>query len=147
MIVDILTAVLLLSGSAFFLVAAIGIVRLPDLYMRMHAAAKASAFGAVLLLLGVALHFGDGWTLFEVIVIVFFIFITNPVAAHLIGRAGYHMNVALWQETQVDELRDTMQAEAEVKVKAEAEAEADDNPDNTDSRHGENNSNGENNCI
>ncbi len=109
MIADILTAVLLLAGSAFFLVAAIGIVRLPDLYMRMHAAAKASAFGAVLLLLGVAVHFGDGWTLFEVIVIVLFIFITNPVAAHLIGRAGYRMRVPMWKETLVDELGEAMQ--------------------------------------
>ena len=111
MIVDIVTAALLLAGSAFFLVAAIGIVRLPDLYMRMHAAAKASAFGAVLLLLGVALHFGDGWTLFEVLVIVLFIFITNPVAAHLMGRAGYRMNVFMWKETKVDELRDAILAE------------------------------------
>jgi len=122
MIIDILTAALLLSGSAFFLVAAIGIVRLPDLYMRMHAAAKASAFGAVLLLLGVALHFGDGWTLFEVIVIVFFIFITNPVAAHLIGRAGYRMNVFMWKETRVDELRDAMLAEMENEQSAETGA-------------------------
>lgn len=111
MILDILTAALLLAGSAFFLIAAIGIVRLPDLYMRMHAAAKASAFGAVLLLLGVALHFGDGWTLFEVFIIIIFLFITTPVATHLIGRAGYHMKVPMWKETQVDELHEAMLAE------------------------------------
>jgi multicomponent Na+:H+ antiporter subunit G len=107
-IVDILIAVLLLVGSAFSLVAALGIVRLPDFYMRMHAATKASAFGLVLIFAGSALYFAEFLVLLEILLIVFFVYVTAPVAAHLIGRAAYHMDVPLWKETQVDELRDDM---------------------------------------
>jgi multicomponent Na+:H+ antiporter subunit G len=112
MILNILIAIFLFSGALFFLVAAIGIVRLPDLYTRMHAAAKASAFGAVLMLAGTALHFRDLWTILEVVVIVVFLFITTPVATHLIGRAGYRMKVPIWKETRVDELRDALEGSA-----------------------------------
>ncbi|MDT8322918.1 MAG: monovalent cation/H(+) antiporter subunit G [Bacteroidota bacterium] len=104
MITDILIAVLLLSGGAFSLIAALGIVRLPDFYMRMHAATKASAFGLVLIFGGGAIFFADILVTLEILLIIFFVYVTAPVAAHLIGRAAYHMNVPLWKETQVDEL-------------------------------------------
>lgn len=104
MILDIVIAVLLVSGSAFALIAALGIVRLPDFYMRMHAATKASAFGLVLIFLAGAMFFSDVLILLEILLIIFFVYVTAPVAGHLIGRAAYHMNVPLWEETQVDEL-------------------------------------------
>ena len=129
MITDILIAFLLLGGSAFALVAALGIIRLPDFYMRMHAATKASAFGLVLIFAGAALYFGDLLVLLEILLIVFFVYVTAPIAAHLIGRAAYHMNVPLWEETQVDELRPRIEeTEAEIESGNASAAAAPDDP-------------------
>ncbi len=101
---EILTIILLLGGASFFLIAALGIARFPDFYTRIHAAAKGSAFGAVLMLLGVALHFSDLLVVLEACVIIGFLFITTPVAAQMISRAAYRMNVKMLRGTNVDEL-------------------------------------------
>jgi multicomponent Na+:H+ antiporter subunit G len=103
MIRDILAAILLLSGALFFLISAIGTVRFPDLYIRMHAATKGGAFGAVLMLLGVAAYFRDWWTGFEALLVILFIFLTAPVAGHMIGRAAYHIGTPLWHGSVIDE--------------------------------------------
>ena len=105
---DVITIVLLLGGAAFFLVAALGLARFPDFYTRMHAAAKGSAFGAVLMLLGVAVHFSAVWTAMEILVIIVFLFITTPVAAHMIARAAYRRKVPMYRGTEIDELARTL---------------------------------------
>jgi multicomponent Na+:H+ antiporter subunit G len=100
-------ALLLVSGSLFMLIAALGIFRFPDLFTRMHAAAKAASFGSGLMLASVAVyHHTEPWIVFEVLLIIFFIFLTAPVAAHMIGRAGYLLKVPLWHKTTPDELRE-----------------------------------------
>ncbi|MBU4315956.1 MAG: monovalent cation/H(+) antiporter subunit G [Proteobacteria bacterium] len=100
-----LTVYLMVAGAFFILVAAIGILRLPDLYMRVSAAAKASTLGIGLSLLGVALHFNELGIASRAVATIVFIAITSPVAAHLIGRAAYHNGVPLWEKTVVDELK------------------------------------------
>ncbi|PLX22996.1 MAG: Na+/H+ antiporter subunit G [Ignavibacteria bacterium] len=105
---EIITIVLLIGGASFFLIAALGLARFPDFYTRMHAAAKGSAFGAVLMLLGVAVHFSAFWTSMEIIVIILFLFITTPVAAHMIARAAYRRNVPMYQGTDIDELASSL---------------------------------------
>jgi multicomponent Na+:H+ antiporter subunit G len=85
--------------------AAVGLVRLPDLFTRMQASTKASTLGVACMLLAVAIYFGTlGVTTRALLVIVFF-FLTMPVAAHMIGRAAYFSGIPLWQNTVVDELR------------------------------------------
>ena len=86
--------------------AAIGVLRFPDLYTRMHAAAKSASFGSVLTLIAVALFFSSWSVAVEVILIIAFIFLTAPVAAHMIGRAGYALGVPLWEKTVQNDLRD-----------------------------------------
>ncbi len=86
--------------------AAIGIVRFPDLFTRMHAAAKASSFGVALMLIAVAIYFGSAWVIFEVVLVISFIYLTAPVACHMISRAAYFLNIPMWEGTVVDELRD-----------------------------------------
>jgi len=101
-----ISAVLLVVGALFMLVAGLGVLRLPDLFMRLQAATKASTLGVGCLLLGLAVHFQDlGVTTRAVLVIAFF-FLTAPVGAHMIARAGYAMGVPLWEGTLTDELRD-----------------------------------------
>jgi multicomponent Na+:H+ antiporter subunit G len=96
---------LLIVGASFLLLAAIGIIRMPDLFQRIQASTKASTLGAGCLLLALAFHFQDfGITVRAFLVIAFF-FLTAPVAAHVIGRAAYFVGVPLWEKTIVDELR------------------------------------------
>jgi len=80
--------ILMLCGALFTLIAALGLYRLPGLYLKMHAATKAGTLGAGLLLLGVTLHIGRWHTLTEVILLILFIGITNPISAHLIAKTA-----------------------------------------------------------
>src|SRR5690554_3129852 len=95
-----------LTGSALMLLAALGIVRLPDLPTRMHASTKAGALGTSLIMIGVAFAFMDVAVTARVVAVVTFIMLTAPVAAHVIGRAGYFVGVPLWEGTVKDVLRD-----------------------------------------
>jgi multicomponent Na+:H+ antiporter subunit G len=102
--VSVVVALLLISGALFMLLAAVGLVRLPDLYTRMSATSKAATLGASLVLLGAAVHFGTADAGGRAVVIVAFLFLTAPPAAHAIGRAGYRRGSPLWEGTVADEL-------------------------------------------
>jgi multicomponent Na+:H+ antiporter subunit G len=99
-----LAAVLLLLGAVFMTLGAVGLVRLPDVYMRMSASSKAATLGASLALLGAAAHFGTAAVAGRAVVVVAFLFLTAPVAAHAIGRAGYRRGSPLWKGSIADEL-------------------------------------------
>jgi multicomponent Na+:H+ antiporter subunit G len=95
-----------LLGAILLLVAGIGLMRMPDLYLRMSAATKAATLGAASLLLAAALHFGQLSLIAQVTATIFFLILTAPVGAHIIARAGYRKNRApLDSRTTVDELR------------------------------------------
>ncbi|WP_027960169.1 monovalent cation/H(+) antiporter subunit G [Halomonas halodenitrificans] len=96
---------LILVGALFMLLAALGVVRLPDLLTRMHATTKAATFGVTLIMLAVALHFAQVAVVARAFGVILFIMMTAPVAAHVIGRAGYFVGTRLWERTLKDELR------------------------------------------
>lgn len=104
--IQVIAALLLLSGSMFMLVAAIGALRLPDFYTRMHAITKAGTLGVGLVLIGIATFFGDLSVTTRAIAVFAFLLFTAPVAAHMIGRAGYLDQVPLWKGTLVDQLQE-----------------------------------------
>lgn len=99
-----LIALLLLGGVFFALVAAIGVVRLPDIYMRLSAASKASTLGVSCILAAVALFFGTTAVTGKVVAITAFTLLTAPVAAHMLGRAAYFSGEPLWRNSKLDEL-------------------------------------------
>lgn len=105
---EILAAILLIAGSVFCLVAAVGVLRLPDTLIRMHAATKAGTLGAGCILMAEALVARDLGTTLKVIAIVTFLLFTAPVAAHLLGRAAYHRGIRLYDKTWIDELNETL---------------------------------------
>jgi len=105
--VNFLAAAFILAGSFFAFVAALGLLRLPDILMRLHAATKAGAFGVSLMLIGAVLPFGTLRTAVIAVLIIVFFYVTAPVAAHLIGRAAYLRNCKLWSGTGIDELGPT----------------------------------------
>jgi multicomponent Na+:H+ antiporter subunit G len=101
-----ITVALMVSGAALMLLAAIGVVRMPDLYSRMQSATKASTLGVGYTMLAVAVDFSDLGITTRVLMIVAFVFLTAPVSAQMIGRAAYYVGVPLWKGTAFDELRD-----------------------------------------
>lgn len=94
------------TAQAFCLLAAVGVVRMPDVFARMQAASKASTLGLACLLIGTAIELGDGATLARTVSIAAFIMLTTPVAAHVVARAAYFTDVPLWSGTVVDERRE-----------------------------------------
>ena len=101
--INVLVAICLVSGAVFMLVAAIGILKLPDLYQRLHASSKAATLGVALLLLGAALDSGEMGVVSRCIMAIIFFILTAPVGAHLITRAAYYQGEPLAKETLSDE--------------------------------------------
>jgi multicomponent Na+:H+ antiporter subunit G len=102
---DIVTGALLLTGALFLLVAAIGLLKLPDLYMRISSTTKASVVSVLFVLAAGVVYFADLVVTTKVIAVIAFAGLTSPVAAHMIGRAAYRDGVPLWDRTQFDELK------------------------------------------
>lgn len=98
-----ITAVLWLSGASFALLAAIGVLRMPDVFTRMQTSTKASTLGLGCLLAGTALQLSDVASVMRAASIGAFVMLTSPVAAHVIARASYLTEVPLWEGTVVDE--------------------------------------------
>ena len=105
--IDLITAFFVVAGGLFALVASVGVLRLPDIFIRMHASTKAGTLGCGLILVAVAIYFADGGTITRAIAAIVFIVLTAPIAAHMIGRAAYRTGVPLWKGTVVDELADS----------------------------------------
>lgn len=101
---ELLTFVLAGGGSLFVLLAAVGLLRMPDLFTRMHPSSKAATLGTVLILIAVALHFENGAISVRAVLICLFLFLTAPVASHIIARAGFLSGVPLAEETAIDQL-------------------------------------------
>lgn len=125
MILEWLIAVLLVVGAFFALVSTIGLLRMPDLPTRMHATTKAGAFGAGLMLVGVAVFFADIGVTTRVVATILFIMLTAPVAAHVIARAAYIDGIPLWSGTLCDQLKDHYELSSGHLDGAESDAEID----------------------
>lgn len=100
-----ITGILILTGSLFILVSAIGIVKMPDIYIRMSATTKAATLGVGSVMLGSMLFFSDIGAITRSFAIMLFIFLTAPVAAHMLGRASYFEDLPMWKGTKVNELK------------------------------------------
>ena len=101
---DYLAAVLVLAGGLFGFIAAVGMLRLPDMITRMHASTKAGTLGAGLIMAAVAIHFMEIGITLRAAAAILFLLLTAPVAAHVIGRAAYRCGIQLWERTWIDEL-------------------------------------------
>lgn len=106
---EILISICLLTGTFFTLVAALGLLRMPDIYMRIHAATKAGTMSIGLTLLAVALFFMDTAVTSRVVGIMLFILVTTPAAAHLLGKIILSSNYRMWRRPSVDATGDTAQ--------------------------------------
>ncbi|TLS39322.1 Na+/H+ antiporter subunit G [Pseudalkalibacillus caeni] len=105
---EVVISILLIIGTFFIFSGALGILRFPDVYTRIHAASKSSTLGVAGVLIAAFLFF-----IFEEQIIsgklllgIIFILLTAPVGGHMISRAAYNSNVPLWKNTFKDEIEE-----------------------------------------
>lgn len=100
---NIVAGTLVLIGSAFILTAAVGLIRLPDLYTRMHAASKAGTLGSCVMLIALAV-FADDWPVaLRALGGVAFFLLTAPVSTHLLAKAAHASGLQLWGGSTIDD--------------------------------------------
>ena len=102
---EIVISILLVIGAFFMLVAGLGMMRMPDLFLRMSCSTKAATIGVGTLLFTLALYFANLGVATRALATICFIFLTAPVGAHRIGRIAYLVGVKLWDGTIKDELK------------------------------------------
>lgn len=101
-IVEAIVCVLLLTGSLFTLIGAIGLARLPDFFMRLHGPTKSTTLGVGGVVLASVVHFTSlrELTSLHEILIPAFLFLTAPISAHMLAKAGIQQRVSLWSATR-----------------------------------------------
>ncbi|CAG9620071.1 monovalent cation/H(+) antiporter subunit G [Sutcliffiella rhizosphaerae] len=115
-IIEVSVSILFLLGVSFSLLSSFGLIRLPDVYTRSHASTKSATLGVLFTLLGAFLYFllTDGYLSVRLLLGIFFVFLTAPVAGHMITRAAYLTN------TQTDRLVFEDKEEEEKKTNSSA---------------------------
>ncbi len=102
---EIICAVLVYIGVAFMVIASVGLLRMPDFYIRMSAITKAASLGLGFIVLGVGIYFHTPNILIKSVAIIFFVFLTSPVSAHVIARAAFRDKVPFWKKTILDDFK------------------------------------------
>lgn len=106
---ELIAVILILIGTIFSFLSAIGLIRFPDIYTRAHALSKGSTMGVLFTLVGTFIFFLlEGYFSIKLFLGIFFVFLTAPVAAHVIVRAAYRSNVELAKETVQDDLKEAI---------------------------------------
>ncbi|MCB1922150.1 MAG: monovalent cation/H(+) antiporter subunit G [Gammaproteobacteria bacterium] len=91
---------LLIVGGLFCFLAALGLLRMPDVYNRIQAGTKAATLGILCLLLGVGFDHPDWWP--KLLVIALFVLLTNPIGSSTLARAFHKRGVPIWQQRGSD---------------------------------------------
>ncbi|MFO7969912.1 MAG: monovalent cation/H(+) antiporter subunit G [Bacillota bacterium] len=88
-VVDIIIILFLLSGTFFFFVGVVGLLRMPNVFTRMHATTKCDTMGAGLIFAGLIMWQGFSFISANILLILIFVWLTNPTAAHAIAKTAY----------------------------------------------------------
>lgn len=111
---EIISVIFLIFGAILMFISALGVARMPDLYLRMSSSTKSSTLGVGTILLAAATYFYELGIASRAVAIIFFLLLTVPVAAHMIGRAAYFNGVPLWGGTRYDELKGRYDAKTHI---------------------------------
>ena len=95
---EILSIIFIVAGLFFLIVAAIGVIRLPDVFSRSHAISLTDSLGAFLILIGIALHEGLGTNMLKILVVLSLLYIINPVITHATVRAALRSGIKPWKK-------------------------------------------------
>ncbi|CAM5786222.1 monovalent cation/H(+) antiporter subunit G [Cellulomonas persica] len=110
-VADVVSIICMLGGSFLVLAAGVGVLRFPDLLARMHAGTKPQVLGLILVLVGLGLRLRSGGAVWALVLVAVFGLLTAPVAAHMVGRAGYRTGKVRSDLLVTDELtRDLAEA-------------------------------------
>lgn len=101
-------------GALTTLIAAIGLLKMPDIYLRMSASTIAGTFGVASMLIAAAIHFWDLGLALHVLGVIIFLILTVPVGAHLMGRAAYIIKLDMWEKTMHDAMKDKFDHQRQV---------------------------------
>ena len=96
----VVSALLMFSGVFFMIAGALGIIRFPDFYTRLHAAGKCDTLGEVLIILGFMIYEGFTFLSVKLLFLSFFILLANPVGTHALIRAAYLTGVKMWKKEE-----------------------------------------------
>ena len=115
-IVEWIAVLLILLGSIVSVISAIGLIRLPDVYTRSHAATKSATLSVLVCLIGAFIYFwsNDGFVSIRLVLGIIFVFLTAPVAGHLVCRAAYRSRVPLAEGSGEDALKPVLFPEEKV---------------------------------
>ncbi|RTR26722.1 Na+/H+ antiporter subunit G [Robertmurraya yapensis] len=107
---EIVPVLLILIGTFFSFLSAIGLVRLPDVYTRSHAASKSTTIGVLFILVGTFFFFllEEHYFSIRLFLGIFFVFLTAPVASHVLIRSAYRSGAQLAQESVQDDLKEVL---------------------------------------
>ncbi|SRR5690606_4962713 len=129
MIIDALIMFFSGVGVLFILIASIGIVRMPDLYLRLSVTVKASTLGVGFVLLSTVLFFGELAVATKALAIIFFLFLTSPISAQLLGRIAYFSGIPLWKKSVLDDLKGQYKRGAKVLSSEDQSQDSNENKD------------------
>ncbi len=104
-VLDVASSLLMLAGAVIAVIAAFGLLRLPDVFARMHVATKPATLGITLCLAGAALRVPGASTATKLVLAMVFQLVTTPAAGHLLGRAAHAARAPMSSHTVIDELR------------------------------------------
>lgn len=115
--IEIISGLFILFGVSLSFLSAIGLIRLPDVYTRSHAASKSATLGVLCTLAGSFLYFwlSEGYVSIRLLLGIFFVFLTAPVAAHVLCRAAYYSDVQLAEESVQDDLKTVIKEKNQAK--------------------------------
>ena len=122
LVADVVAAIFLLCGAFLAFAAGVGVVRFPDLLARMHAATKPQVLGLILVLIALALRLRSWSAVGMLVLVVVFQLMTSPVAAHMVGRAGYRTGKVRSDLLVLDDLTADQEAADREKVEADRES-------------------------
>jgi multicomponent Na+:H+ antiporter subunit G len=121
-ILEIIGGLLIIIGSVFLFLGALGIYRMPDIYNRLQAGTKATTLGAMSLIFGVGLMEGTWMWILKSLVIIIFIAFSNPISSHALARATYHRGHKPYikgdDKEKMDAYREVVENENKKEVKA-----------------------------
>lgn len=95
-----LASILILIGASFSFLAALGVVRMPDLYCRMHAATKAGAFSLSLILIALCVLSPEPRVIIQSTLIITFFYLTTPISGQMIGRSATLRQIPFWEKSR-----------------------------------------------
>ncbi|MGO4371230.1 monovalent cation/H(+) antiporter subunit G [Paenibacillus sp. 2TAB19] len=113
---ELVIGAMIVAGALISAISAFGLVRLPDVYLRSHAATKSATLGVLIILSAVFLYFMLylEHTSAKLLLGIVFVFLTSPVAGHLNGRAAYRSGVSLWKGSVQDDWKKALNEEKEL---------------------------------